>query len=193
MVSEDALRQAHVTVQRLSSVSVDADVVVVRPDARRDYGAAEVDGAAYCLSRSDRQRDLHDAGSLQLKRVIDLRRQRGDVARRIPPERLQRRLDCGGINRRQVSLQDDNNVVVRVGINGRHGRLRAVRAGRERRVGQYGVAAETADHIGDLPVTTCDHDGANTRLHCSSPDMGDHGLTVDVLERLARKPGGAET
>ena len=117
----------------------------------------------------------------------DGRRQRGDVDRGVG-ERVEDGADHHGIERRQVALEIDDDVVAAVGIEGFGGFEDAVRPGGMIGPGHDGQPTGPANSLGDLGGVGRHQHGAEFRLHGPAPNVNDHRLAADVGERLTGQP-----
>ena len=64
-----------------------------------------------------------------------------------------------------------------------------VRPGWKDGISEDRMISEVVDEISDLLITAGNDNRTNIRFQPSLPNMGDHRLSVDVGEGLARKPG----
>ena len=95
----------------------------------------------------------------------------------------------GRIERRQVALDVDDGIVAAVGIDQLHRLEDAVGARGMVRPRQHGLAAGRPDGIDDRQLAAGHEHRADGGLDRPPPDMHDHGLAVDIGQRLVGQAG----
>ena len=163
-------------------------MVPQRPFAPGDRGAREI----------ERRRDLAavegadgfgDRGQRDLLAGGDAGDERADVEGGIVEREQHFGEEIGG-ERRQVALQVHHHVVAAGGVQFHEGRVHAVAAARQVRVGQNGDPAGGADGVGDGRIGAGDGYGPDARLAPAVEHVHDHRAAVNVGERFAGQPGG---
>ena len=161
----------------------------VGPSPQGMARAAEVKRAANGGAFGEGDRHLDDIGIVALARVADRRHQGGDIDRQGSASGRERRPHQGGIERRQIALQVDDDIVAAIGIDVGQGLEDAIGAGRVIGIGQHRPPAGDVDGVRDLPLGAGDDHRADVGLDGAPPDMHDHRLAVDVGQRLAGQAG----
>ena len=157
---------------------------MLRPDTAHEI--AREGHLARVAQGSDR---LDDVGIGNVRVLLDLRRDGGDVGRLVG-EAGEAALDRQGIDCWQIALQVHHVFEAPLRVAQRQGLGNAVRAGRQCGVGDNGVAAVGAHRIGDLHLGGGNQHLADICLRRPLPALDDHGQPVDVGQGLSGKPCG---
>jgi hypothetical protein len=119
--------------------------------------------------------------------VGDLGHQGGDVDRRLG-ERAEHRAHRLRRDGRKVALKIDHGVTAPLRVEPLDRLEDPVRAGSVVGPGQHCLAAGRAHGLGDLFLRAGDGHRPHVRGHRPAPDVYDHGLAVDLGQRLAGQP-----
>jgi len=150
-------------------------------------GAGEIERSQ--PGRTEFSRDnLDDVGIVLLLLARDRRREGRNVDRALGKGRQtsahDRRLD-----RRQVALNVDHDIVNAIGVDQAQRLENAVRPGGVIGTGHDRFAPGRGDRLDDARIVRRHPDRSDLRLRRPAPDMQDHRRAVDVGERLSGQAG----
>src|SRR5215471_10111984 len=191
---EHAPGQTDKALERLASIGVEPDMLVVRSFSPRHYRLAEIERACGLARVNKSSNHLVDAGIRECGLVFDYRSERGDVDFGVR-KAGKRHANCCGIQEGQIALYVDYGIKGAVGVELRDRCVDAVRSGRVAWIGHDCPPAGCFDRIGNRLVAAGDDDRADLCGDRTPPDMHDHRHPAHLRQRLARQaargePGG---